>query len=158
MATATQVSIYPLTVYYDASCPLCSAEMNNLMLRNTAQKLRFVDASPADFAPPVAGLTRSDLMNLIHAQCADGRVVRGVEVFRLAYEAVGLGWVTALTKWPVLRQLADLAYPVLVRHRYRIPKSLVRVMFEGPTRRAAERAAAMRCDGEQACIVLNKSV
>lgn len=158
MTTATHASSYPLTIYYDASCPLCNAEMNNLMLRNTAQKLQFVDASPAGFAPPMAGLARSDLMILIHAQCADGRVVRGVEVFRLAYEAVGLGWVTALTKWPVLRQLADLAYPVLVRHRYRIPRSLVRMALEGPTRRAAERAAARRCDGQDACTVQNKSV
>jgi predicted DCC family thiol-disulfide oxidoreductase YuxK len=134
---------YPLTIYYDASCALCNGEMSNLMLRNTEGLLAFVDASPADFVSHVPGSTRHDLMNMIHAVRADGEVVRGVEVFRLAYAAVGLGWVTAPTAWPVLRQLADRAYPWLVRNRYRIPRPLVALLFEGATRRAAERAAEM---------------
>lgn len=142
-------SSYPTTIYYDASCPLCHGEMRNLMLRNTAGLLQFVDASPPDFVSPVPGATRHDLMNMIHAVRADGQVIKGVEVFRLAYGAVGLGWVTAPTAWPVLRQLADRAYPVLVRNRYRIPRALVAVLFEGPTRRAAERAAQRaRCDAQ----------
>jgi hypothetical protein len=37
-------------------------------------------------------------MERIHAITADGRIVRDVEVFRLLYEAVGLGWVYAVTK------------------------------------------------------------
>lgn len=142
--------IYPLTIYYDASCPLCNAEMNNLMLRNHAQQLQFVDASAAGFASPLPGIAQADLMNLIHARRADGNVVKGVEVFRLAYGAVGLGWVTAPTAWPLLKQLADHAYPWVVRHRYRFPRWLVHALFEGPTRRAAERAAQRaRCNGNQ---------
>lgn len=134
-------TIYPLTIYYDASCALCNGEMSNLMLRNTEGKLAFVDASARDFVSPIPGSTRQDLMEMIHAVQADGQVVRGVAVFRLAYSAVGLGWLTAPTAWPVLRQLADRAYPWLVRNRYRIPRVLVATLFEGATRRAAERAA-----------------
>ena len=37
-------------------------------------------------------------MERIHAIQADGRIVQDVEVFRLLYEAVGLGWVYAVTK------------------------------------------------------------
>lgn len=134
-------AIYPLTIYYDASCHLCNGEMRNLMLRNTAGQLVFVDASAPDFASPIPNTTQADLMSMIHAVQADGQVIRGVEVFRQAYGAVGLGWVTAPTAWPVLRQWADRAYPLLVRNRYRIPRWLVAALFEGPTRRAAERAA-----------------
>jgi predicted DCC family thiol-disulfide oxidoreductase YuxK len=142
-------STYPMTVYYDASCALCNGEMSNLMLRNTDGLLVFVDASPEDFVSPVHGTTRHELMNMIHAVQADGTVVRGVEVFRLAYGAVGLGWVTAPTTWPVLRQLADRAYPWLVRNRYRIPRPLVHFLFEGATRRAAEAAhERARCNGQ----------
>jgi predicted DCC family thiol-disulfide oxidoreductase YuxK len=90
-------AIYPLTIYYDASCQLCNGEMSNLMLRNTEGLLAFVDASPPGFESPVPGATQHDLMNMIHAVRADGEVVRGVAVFRLAYGAVGLGWVTAPT-------------------------------------------------------------
>lgn len=49
------MSTYPLTIYYDASCPLCHAEMHNLMLRNSQGLLQFVDASPVDFTSPVPG-------------------------------------------------------------------------------------------------------
>lgn len=142
---------YPMTVYYDASCALCNGEMSNLMLRNTEGLLVFVDASPEGFVSPVPGATRHDLMNMIHAVQADGTVVRGVEVFRLAYGAVGLGWVTAPTTWPVLRQLADRAYPWLVRNRYRIPRPLVHFLFEGATRRAAEAAHQRARCNEQTC-------
>lgn len=133
--------IYPLTIYYDASCPLCNGEMSNLMLRNVAGLLAFVDASPTGFVSPLPGIGRDELMQLLHASKANGEVVRGVEVFRLAYGAVGLGWVTAPTSWPVLGWLADKAYPVLARNRYRIPRSLVAKLFEGVIRRAAEQAS-----------------
>jgi predicted DCC family thiol-disulfide oxidoreductase YuxK len=162
MKNKTTPITYPLVIYYDASCPLCTAEMSNLMRRNTEGLLEFVDASPVGFESPITGTSQWDLMNLIHARCADGRTVRGVAVFQLAYEGVGLGWVTALTKWPGIRSLADWAYPILVRNRYRIPRWLVRIAFEGPTRRAAIRAAAQRCDAEgiseAACERHDKSV
>lgn len=143
--------IYPLTVYYDATCPLCNGEMTNLMLRNTEERLIFVDVSPAEFVSPLPGITRHDLMSLLHARRADGQVVHSVEVFRLAYEAVGLGWVVAPTNWPLLRPLADKAYPWLARNRYRMPRWLVHALFEGPTRRAAERAAQRARCTSQTC-------
>ena len=132
---------YPLTIYYDASCPLCNGEMSNLMLRNVDGLLAFVDASPSNFVSPLPGTSREDLMELLHARKANGEVIKGVEVFRLAYSAVGLGWVTAPTSWPILGWLADKAYPVLARNRYRIPRSVVARLFEGVIRRAAEQAA-----------------
>lgn len=144
-------SIYPLTIYYDASCPLCNGEMQNLMLRNTSGHLRFVDVSPAEFVSPLADTPREDLMSLIHARRADGQLVRGVDVFQLAYRAVGLAWVVAPTNWPVLRQLARKAYPLLARNRYRIPRWLIHIMFEGPTRKAAQRAAQRARCNDQTC-------
>jgi predicted DCC family thiol-disulfide oxidoreductase YuxK len=139
-------AIYPLTLYYESACPLCNAEMSNLMLRNTEGHLRFADVSAPDFADLPAGTTMPDLLELIHARRADGRVIKGVEVFRLAYEAVGLGWVSTAMRWPLLRPLAERAYPVLARNRHRIPRGLVRLIFEGAVRRAAQRSAAARCD------------
>jgi len=144
-------AIYPMTVFYDASCQLCKSEMRNLMLRNQAGLLHFVDCSLSSFVSPLAGVGREEMMSCIHAQQADGAVICGVEVFRRSYEAVGLGWVTAASKWPLVGALADKAYPVLVRNRYRIPAWLTRALFEGATRRAAERAATRRCDAGGVC-------
>ena len=38
-------SRYPLTIYYDASCPLCAAEMHALRDEDHACRLRLVDCS-----------------------------------------------------------------------------------------------------------------
>ena len=48
-------------------------------------------------------------MGRIHAILPDGTTVKNVEVFRRTYEILGMGWVYAVTKLPVLgadRQLA----------------------------------------------------
>lgn len=139
-------AIYPLTLYYESACPLCNAEMTNLMLRNTEGRLRFADVSAPEFNDIPAGTTMQDLLDLIHARTADGRVIKGVEVFRLAYEAVGLEGIGAAMRLPVLGPLAEWAYPLLARNRHRIPRRLVGLLFEGAARRAAERAALARCD------------
>jgi predicted DCC family thiol-disulfide oxidoreductase YuxK len=130
-----------LTIYYDASCPLCMSEMSNLMLRNREGRVNFVDASDPAFESPLPGCDRAELMRVIYAQTADGRVLQGVAALRAVYAAVGLGWVLAPTAWPLLRQLADVAYPWVARHRHHVPRALVRWIFEGAARRAALQAA-----------------
>jgi predicted DCC family thiol-disulfide oxidoreductase YuxK len=129
-----------LTIYYDASCPLCMSEMHNLMLRNRENRVAFVDASAEGFESPLPGCDRTELMRVIHAQTAEGQVLRGLAALRAVYAAVGLGWVLAPTNWPVLRQLTDVAYPWVARHRHHVPRALVRWVFEGAARRAALRA------------------
>ncbi len=145
--TPTTDPLYPLFLYYDSRCPLCTAEMQNLMRRDRAGQLRFADIWAPDFAGPPGSATFDDLLALIHARGANGQVLRGVEVFRRAYEAVGLGWVTAFTRWPVLGPLVDRAYPVLARNRYRLPRWLIAPLFE----RASQRAARQRCDANGRC-------
>ena len=46
-------------------------------------------------------------MGEIHAILPDGRVVTNVEVFRRLYDAVGLGWVYAVTKIKPVGAVAD---------------------------------------------------
>lgn len=142
-------AVYPLTVYYESACALCNAEMTNLRLRNQRGLLQFVDVSDPAFDTPPPGTTHDDLLALIHAQQADGTVIRGVEVFRLAYAAVGLGGVSRALALPGLRGLADAFYPWLARNRHRIPRVLVMWLFETGVRRAAEAAhARARCNGD----------
>ena len=141
MNTAT----YPLTLFYEAACPLCNAEMSNLMLRNTEGLLRFVDVSAPDFKDCPPGTTLAELMALMHGLTADGRVLRGVEVFRLAYIAVGIPQVAAITSLPLIAPLSERLYALIARNRHRLPRRLVRAMFETNLRRAAECASHARC-------------
>lgn len=143
---------YPLTLYFDGSCPLCRAEMTNLELRDVRRQLRFVDVAVSTEYPP--GVDLDALMTLIHAQCADGRVLRGVEVFRLAYSAVGMPWVARLTRLPGLKGLSEALYPWIARNRYRMPRVFV-WWFEAALRRAAK-ASANRAHCSTECQVGGK--
>ena len=59
-------------------------------------------------------------MGQIHGITWDGRIVRGLEVFRQAYDAISLGWLLAPTGWPWIRPFADLMYRWFARNRLRI--------------------------------------
>ena len=48
MSRSTAIA-YPLTVYYDATCRLCSAEMGAMKARDAAARLVLVDCSALDF-------------------------------------------------------------------------------------------------------------
>jgi predicted DCC family thiol-disulfide oxidoreductase YuxK len=141
---------FPLTLLYDGQCPVCNLEMDNLKARNAEGLLKFVDISLPRFDPTPYGATLVQMNGLIHAQRPDGSLVVGVEVFRLAYGAVGLGHLTAPTRWPLLKPAVDAAYAVFARNRYgfsRIATPLI-------TRIAAYRASkrAQHC-AEAACAV-----
>ncbi len=83
-------------------------------------RLAFVDIANPDFDPARYGLDADETMRFIHGVLPDGTIVRGHEVFRRAYSAVGLGWLLAPTAWPVLRPVADTAYRLFARHRVRL--------------------------------------
>ena len=133
---------YPLTLYYESACPLCNAEMTNLTQRNAEGKLRFIDVSDPGFCAPPPGTTLADLLAALHGLRADGRVISGVEAFRQAYRAVGLHGVTNALDWQPLRAAADRLYPWLARHRHRVPRLLIWLLFETAMRRAARRRSA----------------
>ncbi|HLO94654.1 MAG TPA: DUF393 domain-containing protein [Burkholderiaceae bacterium] len=135
-----EAALYPLTIYFDGSCQLCSAEIRNLQLRDIRGRLRFVDCSPADFVSPIPGADRAALMNVIHGVGAQGQVLRAVELFEAAYRTVGLPWVSRLLIHPLIRPLADRVYPWVVRNRHRLPRPLIAALFERAARRAAARA------------------
>lgn len=115
-----------LTVLYDGACPLCLREVHGLQRRDQARhgeqpRLAFVDIDRADYNPEAhAGISYAEAMGRIHAITAEGEVLRDVAVFRRAYALVGLGWLYAPTQWPLLRQLADLAYGLWAAGRLRL--------------------------------------
>jgi len=111
---------YPLTLFYDAACPVCSLEMDHLRERDHAGRLRFVDIGAPGFDAAAHGATLQAMNAEIHARRADGSMLKGVEVLRLAYDAVGLGWVLRASAWPPLRPAFDGAYRVFARHRLAI--------------------------------------
>lgn len=155
MSGSSMASLYPLTLYYDGGCPLCLAEMHNLMLRNHEGRLHFVDIASETQQVP-AGADRAAMMRLLHGQTPDGRWLIGVDVFIAMYEAVGLSWVARALGWRWLRPLADSCYPYVARNRQRLPRWLAQVVFGRTLRRAALRAASSPC-ADGACDIRRPS-
>lgn len=111
---------WQINVLYDGECPLCSREIRFLERRDRGRgRIRFEDIADPAFDPAGYGLDAQQLMARIHGVLPDGSVVEGVEVFRRAYAAVGMGWLVAPTRWPGLRRLADEAYRIFAQNRLR---------------------------------------
>ena len=109
-----------ITFLFDGECPLCMREVRLLRRLDRGRgKLGLEDIAAPGFDPGVYGLDQNTVMARIHGVLPDGTVIEGVEVFRRAYAAVGLGWLLAPTRWPGLRQLSDAAYRVFARNRLR---------------------------------------
>jgi predicted DCC family thiol-disulfide oxidoreductase YuxK len=141
---------FPLTLLYDGACPVCNLEMDNLKARNTAGMLKFVDIAAPFFDPAPYGTSQEAMNGLIHAVRPDGSLVIGVEVFRLAYGAVGLGHLAAPTGWPLLRPAFDAAYKVFARNRYGFSAVFMPVLEHLRTVRATARTAQVDAAAQQA--------
>jgi predicted DCC family thiol-disulfide oxidoreductase YuxK len=109
------------TVLIDGGCPLCRREADLLRRLDRGRgRLALEDIAAPGFDPGRYGVTMDALMGTIHGVLPGGGLVTGPEVFRRAYSAVGWGWLTAPTGWPVLRPLTDRAYAWFARHRLRL--------------------------------------
>lgn len=117
-----------LTIFCDASCPVCALEVDLLRRRDRDGRLRWVDISAPDFDAGAHGFAHRELDSVIHGVRSDGSVVRGLDVLRLAYDAAGLGWLVAATRRPWLKAPSDAAYRLFARHRHAISRVLAPVL------------------------------
>jgi len=134
---------YPLTLMYDASCAVCALEMDALRQRDVHNRLILIDISAEGFDAAVFGTTLEALYAEIHAVDAHGVQTRGIAVLRLAYQAVGLGWVLRPTGWGPLRPLSDMGYRFFARHRSTVSRALTPLIHLVRERRAQRLAREM---------------
>jgi len=112
---------YPLTIFFDGSCPLCNREIALLTQFDDHQQLRVVDCSATDFAP-VEGHARETLMALIHARDAAGAWLIGAPVFAAAYRATGFASIASVWGSPRLQPMWRVVYPWIARNRMWLSK------------------------------------
>lgn len=104
-------------LFYDGLCPICRREVAWLRRRNQNAKLGFVDINAAEFKAEVYGKTMSELVAEIHGVYEDGRLIKDVAVFEVVYQAVGLGWLAALLRCPVLKPVWNVLYRGFAKSR-----------------------------------------
>lgn len=113
---------YPLEFLYDGHCRICMFDVVRLRRADKAGRLRFIDVTAPGFDAAAYERTPDELLARIHARCADGLVVEGPEVFRLALAAVGYGWLVAPTRWPGLAWITERGYRWFARHRVELSR------------------------------------
>jgi predicted DCC family thiol-disulfide oxidoreductase YuxK len=129
---------YPLTIYYDASCPLCKAEMETIKETDFEQKLILVDCSSDDFVEPAFCPTnKADMMERIHAQDAAGLWLKGVDVFAIAYKAGGFNKLGKFWESKTLRPILTRAYPYIADNRHWLSKTPLPYVFNKMLRMCA---------------------
>ena len=114
MEQSTPLPQWKIKLLYDGECPLCVREVNFLQKRDRGRGLvSFVDIADDDYEPTEnGGVDFATAMGRIHAVLADGSVIQNVEVFRRVYEILGIGWIYAATKWPIIGPVVDALYSI----------------------------------------------
>lgn len=108
------------TIFFDGNCPLCLKEINQLKKRDQDGKLGFEDINASSFATRYPDLDWQALNDRIHGIDEHGEVFIGLDVTHKAWSLVGVGWLYAPLRWPVIRLVADVVYKLFARHRYRV--------------------------------------
>lgn len=108
-----------IQLLYDGECPLCMREVNFLKKRDAGRGLvAFVDIADEGYTPEAhGGINFETAMGRIHAVLPDGTVIKNVEVFRRVYEILGMGWIYAVTKLPIVGSIVDSVYGVWANWR-----------------------------------------
>lgn len=117
---------FPIKVFYDGSCYVCSSEMLVYMKKNHESRLEFIDISAPDFNLNEYGISLTDFMYQMHVIDRAGRVYRGPEAFRAIWQAfpssAWYGFLATLVALPGIRVLARAAYMTFARVRKYLPK------------------------------------
>ena len=113
------VTGWRVKMLYDGACPVCSREVRYLKRRaeRRGAAVTFEDISDPQFDAQPYGVSQKQLHRRIHGQLADGTLIRDLEVFRRVYHELGLGWLLAWTRLPLVRHVANLGYTVFASMR-----------------------------------------
>ncbi|MBH3411417.1 MULTISPECIES: thiol-disulfide oxidoreductase DCC family protein [Pseudomonas] len=101
---------WPLTLYFDGACPLCSREVAFLRRRSTAAKLILIDIDGDNFDPGPLGLTIEQLRSCLHARFANDQWVTGLDATLWSWRAAGVGIWAAPLAWRPLRPVLSVFY------------------------------------------------
>lgn len=110
----SQLPTWQIKLLYDGECPLCLREINFLQKQDAGRGIvKFVDIAADNYQPEENGGVDFEAgMERIHGILSDGTVVKNLEVFRRVYAALGMGWVYAFTRWPIIGAIANWIYEI----------------------------------------------
>ena len=119
---ATSADHLQIELLYDGDCPLCVREVNFLRKKDAGRGLvQFVNIADDTYDPTQhGGVDFETAMGRIHAVQADGSIISNVEVFRRIYSILGIGWIYAPTRWPIVGPIVDKLYDIWANVRLQV--------------------------------------
>ncbi|MBB6520084.1 thiol-disulfide oxidoreductase DCC family protein [Pseudoteredinibacter isoporae] len=113
-----------LNIFYDGTCPLCVKEVDILRTLNHDGKLAFLDIEADGFGEQYPSIDLNEARQILHGQKGDGSFIYGLDVSHAAWRLVEKGsWRDigfSITRWPLIRPIANFAYILFAKNRYRI--------------------------------------
>jgi len=120
---------YPLEIFYDGSCIICSTEMEVYRRRNPQQRLIFIDISTSEFSAEKYGRTQQQFMAELHVRDSNGCYFTGVDAFLALWGTFPAGSLYrlfgALISLPGIHMVARAGYLLFARYRHLLPKRKV---------------------------------
>jgi predicted DCC family thiol-disulfide oxidoreductase YuxK len=114
---------WPMQVFYDGACPLCSREMAHYRKQDRRHRMEMVDIAAPGFEAGAYGLDAGKVQQMMHVRMADGRVFTQVRAFVKIWQATPTWWnalLRGLLKVPGVMWLAGVFYRWFARNRYRL--------------------------------------
>jgi len=159
---AKETRLFPeeINVLYDSKCNVCKLEMDWLVSRDiklngpNGRRLRLTDLED-DFDasdPRNGGIDYATGMAAIYAVKHDGTVYKGVPVFELAYDQVGLGWIWKINQIPAVNRFLEWGYEIFAKNRTRITRGapLEELLALNAAKKQAEEEDCEACQNIQA--------
>ena len=89
--------------------------------KNQKGYLSFIDINTSDFYLDLKyGITYKQAMERIYALKSDGLIIKDIKVFQEAYSLIGLGWIYAPTKLPILDKFFEFIYGLWAKYRLKL--------------------------------------
>ena len=115
-----------LTIFYDGACPLCCAEMELLLRKDSDNKICLIDIHSEEFVTKATEFNVSDAMKILHGTY-QGELLLGLAVTHRAWTLVGKGFLVAPLNWPIVKPLSHQLYLLVAKHRQAISSFLAKV-------------------------------
>jgi predicted DCC family thiol-disulfide oxidoreductase YuxK len=108
---------FDIEVFYDGGCPLCAREMNWLRRWDKGSRIKFTNIDDPTFDAAAHGKSIAQLMAKMHGRLPDGTWLRGVEVFRRLYSAIGFRSLVFISRLPFISQVLNAGYWLFAKNR-----------------------------------------
>jgi len=100
-----------LTVFYDGSCPLCTAEIGMYRHCAGAEAVAFIDVSALQSGAIATGLDKALALKRFYVRDSEGTLVSGAEGFgRLWLSLPGWRWLGRFVLLPGVLQVTEVVY------------------------------------------------